>query len=269
MRQDRKIPGRRRRRRGPFERAAVPGIAGQRGAARGRGSTQRAARSGRRSRQNDDGADHRDQQPGLPSQIVVMLHAPGHAHQAQHVERHEGEMEADEPAPERGFAPAFVEREAECLGEPVIVAGHRAEHDAADDDVMEVRDQEHAVVQLEIDRRHGQQHAGHAADDEGHHEADGPQHRHRESNAAAVHREQPVEDFHARRHRDDHAHDAEEGVDVRAGAHGEKVVQPDRERRERRSPWSRPPSSGSRTAACRRRSRSTSEKMPNAGRTRM
>ena len=70
------------------------------------------------------------------------------------------------------LAPAFVEREAERLGEPVIEAGHHAEHDAADDDVMEMRDQEQAVVQLEIGGRHGHQHAGHAADDERHHEAD-------------------------------------------------------------------------------------------------
>ena len=103
------------------------------------------------------------------------------------------------------LAPAFVEREAECLGEPVVVAGHHAEHDAADDDVVEMGDQEQAVVQLEIGGRHGHQHAGHAADDEGHHEADRPQHRHREADAPAVHREQPVEDFHAGRHRDDHA----------------------------------------------------------------
>ena len=40
--------------------------------------------------------------------------------------------------------------------------------------------------------------------------------------------EQPIEDFDARRHPDDHACDAEEGVDVRAGAHGEKMMQPNR-----------------------------------------
>ena len=43
---------------------------------------------------------------------------------------------------------------------------------------MEVRDEEYAVVQLETDWWHGVKHAGHATDDEGHHEADRPQHRH-------------------------------------------------------------------------------------------
>ena len=102
------------------------------------------------------------QQPGLPAEHVIVLHAPGHAHQAEHIERHEGDMEADEPAPERALPQRFVEREAERLGEPIVVAREGAEHDAADDDVMEVRDQEQAVVHLEIDRRNGQQHAGHS-----------------------------------------------------------------------------------------------------------
>ncbi len=42
---------------------------------------------------------------------------------------------------------------------------------AADDDVVKVGDQEQAVVQHKVRRRHGQQNAGHAADDEGDHES--------------------------------------------------------------------------------------------------
>ena len=94
---------------------------------------------------------------------------------------------------------------------------------------MEMRDQEQAVVQLEVGGRHGHQHAGHAADHERHHEADRPQDRNGEPDAASIHGEQPVEDFDARRHGDDHCHHPEEAVDVRAGPHGEKVVQPDNE----------------------------------------
>ena len=41
-----------------------------------------------------------------------------------------------------------------------------------------MRDQEQAVVELEVGRRHGEQHSRHAADDERNHEADRPQHRH-------------------------------------------------------------------------------------------
>jgi len=115
-----------------------------------------------------------DHQPRLPGDNVVMLQASRHAHQADHVERHESDMEADEPAPECTPAPAFVEREAECLGEPINVAGEGGEYDARDDDVMEMGDQEQAVVHLPINGGHGHQHAGQAAQDERHHEADGP-----------------------------------------------------------------------------------------------
>ena len=40
----------------------------------------------------------------------------------------------------RCLAPGFVEPEAERLGEPIILARHRAEHHAPDDDVVEVRE---------------------------------------------------------------------------------------------------------------------------------
>jgi hypothetical protein len=60
--------------------------------------------------------------------------------------------------------PAFVEREAERLREPVRVAGEDAEQDARDDDVMEVGDEEQAVVHLPVDGRHREQDAGQAAD---------------------------------------------------------------------------------------------------------
>ncbi len=89
--------------------------------------------------------------------------------------------------------------------------------------------EEKTVVQHEIRWRHGQQHARHSADDEGNHEADRPQYRLGIDDATGKHREHPVEDLHARGHRDDHRSDAKERVDVGAGAHGEEVVQPHRE----------------------------------------
>ncbi len=103
---------------------------------------------------------------GFQRGIGDVLHAPRAAPEAEHVERHEGEIEADEPAPEDRLARALVEREAERFREPVSVAGHDREHDAADDHVVEVRHQEQAVVDDEIDRRDGQQDAGQAAADE-------------------------------------------------------------------------------------------------------
>ncbi|KAG1238835.1 hypothetical protein G6F68_018741 [Rhizopus microsporus] len=73
----------------------------------------------------------------------------------------------------------------------------------------------------------GQHHAGHAADDEADHEAQRPQHRRRDAQAAAVDGEQPVEDLRAGRDRDDHRRDPEKRVHAGAGPHGEEVVQPD------------------------------------------
>ncbi|MCY1170566.1 hypothetical protein D9M73_106430 [compost metagenome] len=82
-------------------------------------------------------------------------------------------------------------------------------------------------MQHEIGRGHGEQNAGHTADDEGEHERDGPHHRQLITDAAVIHGEQPVEDLRARRDRDDHRGDREERVDAGARAHGEEVVQPD------------------------------------------
>ena len=53
-----------------------------------------------------------------------------------------------------------MQAEAERLREPVGVAREGAEQHAADDDVVEMRDQEQAVVQQEIRGRHRDQHAG-------------------------------------------------------------------------------------------------------------
>src|SRR5262249_2418227 len=79
--------------------------------------------------ENDDSTGRGNHQPRLPGENVIMLQAPRHAHQADHIERHEGDMETNEPAPECSRAPAFVEREAERLGKPIHVAGEYTEHD--------------------------------------------------------------------------------------------------------------------------------------------
>jgi len=62
--------------------------------------------------------------------------------------------------------PQASKPEAEGLGEPIIIAGNDAEQHAGDDDVMEMGDQEQAVVHLPIDGRQGQQHARQPAEDE-------------------------------------------------------------------------------------------------------
>ena len=158
-----------------------------------------------------------------------MVQAARHAHEAQHIERHKGDEEAGDPAPEGTFAQTLVQLEAEGFREPEGEASQIAEHRATNDGVVEVGNQEQAVVQHVVSTRYGQQNAGHAAHGEGHHKAQGPQHRRGELHAAAKHGEQPVEQLHPGRHRNDHGGHAEERVDVGTRAHGEEVMQPDHE----------------------------------------
>ena len=75
--------------------------------------------------ENDRRAQRRDQEPGMPFGHVVMLHSPGHAHEAHDIERHERQVEAEKPAPERGLAPALMQTEAERLREPEGVSGEQ------------------------------------------------------------------------------------------------------------------------------------------------
>src|SRR5690606_23802821 len=121
-----------------------------------------------------------------------VAYAAGHAHHAQHVQRHEGHVEAHQPEPERALAPERVELVAEGLGEPVGDAGHQPEQHAADDDVVKVRHQEQAVVQDEVTRRYVQYYAwhttAHASVDHSHR----PQPVAFELHAATVHGDQPV-----------------------------------------------------------------------------
>src|SRR6185312_17086301 len=77
-------------------------------------------------------ADTGDHQPGPPLRHVEMLHPPRHAEEAHRIERHEGDIEADQPEPERSLAPALMQAEAERLREPVGVAGESAEQHTAD-----------------------------------------------------------------------------------------------------------------------------------------
>ena len=114
--QDGEIERRRRRCRRPFERAAHPGspvtIAQLLAMANAhdelRDLTQMPARMTAAPRPRPAARDamreHR------------RLHPAGHAHQAQHIERHEGNIEADQPAPERSLARPSCRRKPNAFG---------------------------------------------------------------------------------------------------------------------------------------------------------
>ncbi len=221
------VCGRRRRGR-PFQRPTVPGIAGHVAQSLAANDADGDLHEESRDTQkNEKGANSCDDKPDLKGGIIEHTQPARHAHQPEHIERHEGEPEAHHPEPEGHLAPERIEPEAERLGEPVADAGEHSKQHPADDDVVEVRDQEQTIVQHEVGGRHREQHAGHAADDESDHEGEEPHHRQFEADAAAIHREQPVEHLGTGRDRDDHGRDPEEGIHARARAHGEEVVQPD------------------------------------------
>ena len=89
-----------------------------------------------------------------------------------------------------------------------------------------MRDQKQRIVQHKVGRRHRQHDPGHPPDHKRQHEGHRPHHRQFIADAAAVHREQPVEHLGARGDRDDHRGDPEKAVDAGARSHREKVVQP-------------------------------------------
>jgi len=103
----REIERRRRRQSRPFQRPAVPWIAGDvaalvAGPYRDVELHDREDDAGK----DEQCADKRGDHVRLPVRIVIMLHPPRRAHQAEDVERQEGKPEADEPAPETRPCPA-------------------------------------------------------------------------------------------------------------------------------------------------------------------
>src|SRR5215831_1751440 len=112
--QYREIVGRRRRRGRPREGPPVPRVAGQVAADFAGADADIELRDlAEDAEEDDDGAGLGDKQQRLPARVGDVLQAPRHALQAQHIERHEGEVKADQPAPEARLAPALVEGEAE------------------------------------------------------------------------------------------------------------------------------------------------------------
>ena len=101
----------------------------------------------------------------------------------------------------------LVEHLAGHLRPPEVEAGEHREHDRAEDHVVEVRDHEVAVGDVEVQRRRAEDDAGQPAEQERDQEADGPQHRRLEGERAAPHRADPVEELHPGRHRDQERHE--------------------------------------------------------------
>ena len=126
----------------------------------------------------DAGADRRDLvHPGEAVVGQVRRVATRHADDAEPVLDEERRVEADEQQPEVPLAEPLVEHLAGPLGPPEVEAGEHREHDGAEHDVVEVRDDEVRVGHVEVERRRRQDDAGQATEGEGDQEADRPEHR--------------------------------------------------------------------------------------------
>ena len=117
---------------------------------------------------------------------VAAIEALRHSHKAENVQRHEGQTEADDPAPEGPSAPLFLETKAERLWEPVLIAGEIAEQCAGDQQVVEMRHSECGVV--DASRYHREQKARDTAYEERDDKPERKKHRHREFYLAPIDR---------------------------------------------------------------------------------
>src|SRR3954469_256019 len=145
---------RRRRRGGPLQRVAVaPGVVAQR----------QPAVLPRLDHVVDEG-DHRgaeDERPDRGDRVhrrevvagQVVRVPPRHALVAQPVLDEERGVEADEGEPEVQLAELLVHHPAAHLREPEVEPGEDGEGHGAEDDVVEVRDDEVAVVEVPVQRR--------------------------------------------------------------------------------------------------------------------
>ena len=98
------------------------------------------------------------------------------------------------------LAEPLVEQPPEHLRPPVEERREEPEDRAAEEHVVQVRDDVVGVVHLPVERERGEEDPREAADREDREEAEREQHRRVEVEVAAPERRQPVEDLDRRRH---------------------------------------------------------------------
>src|SRR5215472_8755474 len=120
---------------------------------------------------------HLVQRCGHVRQERVVGRAPRLADHAKPVLHQEGRVETDEHEPEVPLTERFVEFLAGPLRPPEVEAAEHAEHDRAEQHVVEVRHDEVRVTDREVKRRRRQDDPGQAAEQEDDHDAEYEQHR--------------------------------------------------------------------------------------------
>src|SRR5215207_6026006 len=123
----------------------------------------------------EKGSGGRDLVEDCESLVRQVVRVPsGHTLHAQPVLQEKRGVEADEEQPEVDLPPGLVEHAAGELWPPEIEPGEHREDDSAEDHVVEVGHDEVAVVELEVQRWAGQDHAGQTTKEKGDQESDRP-----------------------------------------------------------------------------------------------
>ena len=220
------VEDRRRRAHLPLERQRAPRV-------RGRRAPEAPARDHVVEEDDRRGAEperrDRDEQVQVGEARRVVGDAARHPLDPEPVHREEGQVEADERQPEVQLAERLVVHPAGHLREPEVDPGEDREQRAAEEHVVDVRDDEVRVRGVDVDRHGGEVDPGEAADHEHRDEAEREQHRRLEVDPPLPKRREPGEDLDPGRdgdhHRRDHHRHAQPG---RHPGH-EHVVRPDRE----------------------------------------
>src|SRR5256714_7061269 len=140
----------------------------------------------------------------------IRVDASWHPHQSQDVHWEERDVHADEEQPEIPLAQSLAQHSTGQLRVPQIETSPERKDRAAQQHVMEMRDDEEGVMYLEVVRNRRDHHAGQAADDE---QEEEPQHEHErrgEPRTSRPYRRDPAEDLNSRRNRDRRARSGEE-----------------------------------------------------------
>ena len=134
-----------------------------------------------------EGADGGDQVERVPAHGGrIGPHAARHAHQTGDVHREERDVEAEEHQPEHPAPERLGQHGAAHHRGPVVERREQRKDHPADQHVVEMRDHEVGVVHLEIERHHGDHHAGESAEREDEQEAEDEQRRRRDAQALAA-----------------------------------------------------------------------------------
>ncbi|MNI00884.1 hypothetical protein D3C73_537000 [compost metagenome] len=146
--------------------------------------------------------------------------------------REEADIKADKHQPEGHLAPGIGKLLSCHEGEIIVDAGDDREEHAADDHVVQMRNNEIRIMRLPIERHERHHHAGQATDGEDRQTACPEQHWHGKDHAARQHGGDEDENLHPRRDRHGLRRSRKEGERYLRQAGGEHVMHPQAEAEE-------------------------------------